>query len=180
MKERDELKKKETEWDEHYQAMRACIVYARDRRGSTFDFDEWNKMVEYALRAGHLPPSAVEDAQTKEAQAWAAVAGMRQERDAAQLDAEKWRARQAAEAAAPWPSWFEGALLEAQAGDAQGVLERAPVDEAAYRSDPTRTFTYEEVGLILGELALLRNFTQKLASLADYNLKIKKKETSVG
>ena len=31
-------------------AMRACIVYARDRRGGMFDFDTWIHMVDHALR----------------------------------------------------------------------------------------------------------------------------------
>lgn len=45
------------------QAMRTCIVYARDRRGNAFDFDTWIQLVESALAHGTLPPHAVEEAQ---------------------------------------------------------------------------------------------------------------------
>jgi hypothetical protein len=86
LKQRDkeiaDLKKDRAEWQELCSAMRTCIVYARDRRGGMFDFDEWSKMVEHALHAGQPPPCALENAQVKEAQAWAAVDGMRKERDA--------------------------------------------------------------------------------------------------
>ena len=47
------------------QAMRACIVYARDRRGNAFDFDTWDKMATSALETGTVPPHAVEDAQSE-------------------------------------------------------------------------------------------------------------------
>jgi hypothetical protein len=85
------LAKNQAEYDLQLQAMRACIVYARDRRGGAFDFDEWNKMVEYALRAGFPPPHALEDAQTKEAQAWAAVASIREERDELREQLQFWK-----------------------------------------------------------------------------------------
>lgn len=85
LKKRDDLiagfTKEKSEWDEHYQSMRACIVYARDRRGKSFVFEDWEAMVEYALRGGCLPPHAVEDAQAKEEQAWAAVTKIREDRD---------------------------------------------------------------------------------------------------
>lgn len=69
------------EFEVHLQALRACIMYARDRRGGAFDSDKWEKMVEYALRAGDVPPHALEDAQAKEAQAWEAVKSIREARD---------------------------------------------------------------------------------------------------
>ena len=60
--------------------LQACIKYARDRRGSSFDFDEWKTQVEHALD-NKIPPHAIENAQAKEAQAWAAVSAIRKERD---------------------------------------------------------------------------------------------------
>lgn len=66
--------------------LEACVVYARDRRGSSFDFDEWTTQVQFALE-GRQPLTAVENAQTKEAQAWAAVESIR-------LDRDSWRQRE--------------------------------------------------------------------------------------
>lgn len=47
------------------QAMRVALIYARDRRGSAFDFDTWKQLVEEALGWGRLPPHAIEDAQAE-------------------------------------------------------------------------------------------------------------------
>ena len=70
---------------ERLQVMRTCIVYARDRRGGLFDFDEWADMVRHALEDGTVPPHALENAQAKEVQAWEAVKSIRAERDLLKL-----------------------------------------------------------------------------------------------
>lgn len=77
----DALKKR----DEQIAALRACVVYARDRRGGMFDYDEWAHMVDKALE-GVVPKHALEDAQGREAVAWASVKRMREERDAARAE----------------------------------------------------------------------------------------------
>jgi hypothetical protein len=77
---------------EHNQKLRAALVYARDRRGNHFDFDEWISQVEHALD-NKIPPHAIENAQAKEAQAWAAVASMRSSRDQAIRDRDVLRAK---------------------------------------------------------------------------------------
>jgi hypothetical protein len=64
-----------------HRAMRACIVYARDRRGGMFDFDEWSKMVEHALSRGDVPPHALEEAQGLEAETRRALYKIRDDRD---------------------------------------------------------------------------------------------------
>jgi DNA repair exonuclease SbcCD ATPase subunit len=68
--------------------VRVCeaIVYARDRRGVAFDFDTWDKMVEYALRVGDVPPHALEDVQGEVVALQKALASVRDERDAARRD----------------------------------------------------------------------------------------------
>jgi hypothetical protein len=122
------LKKEKEEWDEHYQAMRACIVYA-DRRGDSFDFDEWNKMVEFALRAGRLPPSTAEDAQAKEAMAWAAVTEIRKDRDLWKQRATVAEAvRDDARAAS------QRALDEKRAADAECDRLRAQLEKTTHNS----------------------------------------------
>jgi hypothetical protein len=68
------------------QAMRACIVYARDRRSNGFDYDEWARMVDHALHQGAVPPHALEEAQGLEAQALKTCQTLRAERDAANKD----------------------------------------------------------------------------------------------
>lgn len=69
------------------EAMRACIVYARDRRGGAFDFDTWIRMVEHALEKGGLPPHAIEEAQAEAIIFRDALRRVRDERD--QLRAER-------------------------------------------------------------------------------------------
>lgn len=67
------------------QLLRACVVYARDRRGGMFDYDEWALMVEKALEGIPLA-HAIENAQATEAKAWDAVKNMRRDRDAARTE----------------------------------------------------------------------------------------------
>lgn len=79
----DALKKKDAELAavvEQNQKLQAALVYARDRRGPRFDFDEWIIQVEHALD-NKIPPHALENAQAKEHQAWIAVSNMRAARD---------------------------------------------------------------------------------------------------
>lgn len=80
---------------EQNQKLQAALMYARDRRGSSFDFDEWKTQVEHALD-NKIPPHALENAQAKEAQAWQAVKRIREERDALKAELRELEAKQAA------------------------------------------------------------------------------------
>lgn len=46
--------------DEEIAALREALVYARDRRGTRFDYDEWSRLCDAAL-SGHGAPSALEN-----------------------------------------------------------------------------------------------------------------------
>jgi hypothetical protein len=96
VKERDKLRKANAEHDVQLQAMRACIVYARDRRSGSFDFDTWIKMVEYALRVGDVPPHALEDAQSEATALMKVLIDVRTERNALKALAEHEHAPQCA------------------------------------------------------------------------------------
>jgi hypothetical protein len=63
------------------EALRVCVIYARDRRGAGFDFDTWIHLVEAALTSGTLPPHAIEEAQAEALQYHTALANVREERD---------------------------------------------------------------------------------------------------
>ena len=63
---------------EQNQKLRACIVYARDRRGGLFDYDEWIEQVEHALD-NKIPPHAIEHAHSMKAQAWGVLMSLRKE-----------------------------------------------------------------------------------------------------
>jgi hypothetical protein len=99
-----------------------------------------------------------------------ALANLTAEVAALRPDAERARARTASLAA--MPCWFEGAMLEAQVGDAKNACEKAPVDieavRAAFGSGSVDAMHAASESLIR-ELALFRNLTSKILALAHYN-----------
>ena len=66
-------------------ALRACVTYARSKRGKDFDFDTWEAMCEAAM-AGEHAPSALEGEIALHAQTRDALIAVRKERDALLVD----------------------------------------------------------------------------------------------
>jgi hypothetical protein len=63
------------------EALSEALVYAQTKRGSSFDFDEWNRLVEHAMK-GERAPSALENEIASHQATRQALDNVRKEREA--------------------------------------------------------------------------------------------------